>query len=319
MGLSGIVLVTGGAGFIGSHIAARFAKSGARVRVIDDLSTGYRENLESIGGDIDFINASLNDDDALRLALEDVELVFHEAAIPSVPRSVEKPRETHDACVNATFSLLLAARDKAVRRLVYAASSSAYGDQPILPKVETMRPEPLSPYAVAKLVGEYYCQVFSRTYALETVCLRYFNIFGPRQDPSSQYSGVISRFISTLMQGETPVIYGDGEQSRDFNYVANAVDANVKASESATAVGKIINVANGERTTLNAILALLKGITGKTDVQPEYRGTRAGDVRHSLADISSARELLGYEPTILLNEGLQLTLDWWKSSRYARK
>ncbi len=319
MGLSGIVLVTGGAGFIGSHIAARFAKSGARVRVIDDLSTGYRENLESIGGDIDFINASLNDDDALRLALEDVELVFHEAAIPSVPRSVEKPRETHDACVNATFSLLLAARDKAVRRLVYAASSSAYGDQPILPKVETMRPEPLSPYAVAKLVGEYYCQVFSRTYALETVCLRYFNIFGPRQDPSSQYSGVISRFISTLMQGETPVIYGDGEQSRDFNYVANAVDANVKASESATAVGKIINVANGERTTLNALLALLKGITGKTDVQPEYRGTRAGDVRHSLADISSARELLGYEPTILLNEGLQLTLDWWKSSRYARK
>ncbi len=318
MGLSGIVLVTGGAGFIGSHIASRFAESGARVRVIDDLSTGYRENLESIGGDIDFINASLNDDDALRLALEDVELVFHEAAIPSVPRSVEKPRETHDACVNATFSLLLAARDKAVRRLVYAASSSAYGDQPILPKVETMRPEPLSPYAVAKLVGEYYCQVFSRTYALETVCLRYFNIFGPRQDPSSQYSGVISRFISTLMQGETPVIYGDGEQSRDFNYVANAVDANVKASESSTAVGKIINVASGERTTLNALLALLKEITGKTDVQPEYRETRAGDVRHSLADISSARELLGYEPTILLNEGLQLTLDWWKSSRFAR-
>ncbi len=296
MGLSGIVLVTGGAGFIGSHIAARFAESGARVRVIDDLSTGYRENLESIGGDIDFINASLNDDDALRLALEDVELVFHEAAIPSVPRSVEKPRETHDACVNATFSLLLAARDKAVRRLVYAASSSAYGDQPILPKVETMR-----------------------TYALETVCLRYFNIFGPRQDPSSQYSGVISRFISSLMQGETPVIYGDGEQSRDFNYVANAVDANVKASESSTAVGKIINVANGERTTLNALLALLKGITGKTDVQPEYRETRAGDVRHSLADISSARELLGYEPTILLNEGLQLTLDWWKNSRFAHK
>jgi len=319
MGLSGIVLVTGGAGFIGSHIAARFAESGARVRVIDDLSTGYRENLESIGGDIDFINASLNDDDALRLALEDVELVFHEAAIPSVPRSVEKPRETHDACVNATFSLLLAARDKAVRRLVYAASSSAYGDQPILPKVETMRPEPLSPYAVAKLVGEYYCQVFSRTYALETVCLRYFNIFGPRQDPSSQYSGVISRFISTLMQGETPVIYGDGEQSRDFNYVANAVDANVKASESSTAVGKIINVANGERTTLNALLSLLKGITGKINVQPEYRETRAGDVRHSLADISSARELLGYEPTILLNEGLQLTLDWWKNSRFAHK
>ena len=319
MGLSGKVLVTGGAGFIGSHIASRFAESGASVRVIDDLSTGYRENLDAVKGDVDFINASLNDENALRRALEDVELVFHEAAIPSVPRSVEKPRETHEACVNATFSLLLAARDKSVRRLVYAASSSAYGDQPTLPKIETMRPEPLSPYAVAKLVGEYYCQVFQRTYGFETVCLRYFNIFGPRQDPSSQYSGVISKFISNLMQDETPVIFGDGEQSRDFNYVANAVDANVKASESSTAVGKIINVANGERTTLNKLLEMLKTISGKTDARAEYREARAGDVRHSLADITSARELLGYEPKVQLSEGLQLTLDWWRQSRFALK
>jgi nucleoside-diphosphate-sugar epimerase len=317
MSLSGIVLVTGGAGFIGSHIAARFAAAGARVRIIDDLSTGHLENINEIGGDIDFIQASLNDDNATRLALEDVELVFHEAAIPSVPRSVENPRETHDACVNATFSLLLAARDCGVRRLVYAASSSAYGDQPSLPKVEDMRPEPLSPYAVAKLVGEYYCQVFNRAYSLETVCLRYFNIFGPRQDPSSQYSGVISRFISALMKGQQPVIYGDGEQSRDFTYIANAVDANVRASETNEGIGEVMNVANGERTTLNQLLDQLKKITGKSEVEPQYRDPRTGDVRHSLADISKARQYLGYEPQVGLDKGLRLTLDWWKQSRFA--
>src|SRR5205807_9547549 len=195
MPLSGVTLVTGGAGFIGSHIAAALVSSGLRVRIIDDLSTGHRENISEIGGDIDFIHASLTDHKALSHALEDVEVVFHEAAIPSVPRSVAKPKETHEASVNATFSLLLAARDRRVRRVVYAASSSAYGDQPELPKHENMRPDPLSPYAVAKLVGEYYCQVFSRVYGLETVSLRYFNVFGPRQDPGSQYSGVISRFI----------------------------------------------------------------------------------------------------------------------------
>src|SRR5918998_2736429 len=216
MSLSGIVLVTGGAGFIGSHIAAGLAGRGARVRVLDDLSTGYAENLEAVGGGVDFVRGSVADPDVLRRALEGVELVFHEAAIPSVPRSVDNPRETHRACAEATFSLLLAARDAGVRRVVYAASSSAYGDQPTLPKVETMSPEPLSPYAAAKLIGEYYCQVFSRVYNLETICLRYFNVFGPRQNPSSQYSGVISRFISALMTGERPTIYGDGEQSRDF-------------------------------------------------------------------------------------------------------
>ena len=315
MGLSGVALVTGGAGFIGSHIAAALAEKGARVRIIDDLSTGYRENIKEIGGDIDFIEASLADETALKRALDGVELVFHEAAIPSVPRSVEKPNETHQASVNATFSLLLAARDQKVRRLVYAASSSAYGDQPELPKRETMSPDPLSPYAVAKLVGEYYCQVFTRVYGLETVSLRYFNVFGPRQDPGSQYSGVISRFTSALLAGERPTIYGDGEQSRDFTYVSNVVEANMRAAESGEAAGKIINIANGERVTLNALLEIMKKLTGQTGIEADYQPPRVGDVRDSLADITVARSVLGYQPRIDLEEGLRLTIDWFKSKR----
>jgi nucleoside-diphosphate-sugar epimerase len=318
MALTGIVLVTGGAGFIGSHIASSLSAAGARVRIIDDLSTGYRENLEEINGDVDFVHASVADEKSLTAALEDVELVFHQAAIPSVPRSVENPRQTHIASVESTFSLLLAAREKKVRRIVYAASSSAYGDQPTLPKVENMLPEPLSPYAVAKLVGEHYCQVFTRVYGLETVSLRYFNVFGPRQDPSSQYSGVISRFISALLGSEKPVIYGDGEQSRDFTYVDNVVDANLKAAESTGAVGQVINIANGERITLNKLLAELKSLTNRTDVVADYREARAGDVKHSLADISRARNLLGFEPHVDLRTGLQKTIDWWKSSRFAK-
>jgi nucleoside-diphosphate-sugar epimerase len=317
MSLSGIVLVTGGAGFIGSHIAETLAAGGARVRVIDDLSTGHRENLEEIKGDIDFLQASLADEKALLHALEDVELVFHEAAIPSVPRSVKNPVETHVACVDATFSLLNAARMHGVRRVVYAASSSAYGDQPTLPKDEEMRPDPLSPYAVAKLVGEYYCQVFTRAYNLETVCLRYFNVFGPRQDPSSEYSGVISRFISALLSNEQPIIYGDGEQSRDFTYITDVVAANMRAAETTAGVGRVINFARGERTTLNQLLYLLKGITGRTGVEAEYREPRLGDVRHSLADITRARQMLGYEPQMSLEEGLRLTIEWWKQSRFA--
>jgi len=315
MALSGIALVTGGAGFIGSHIAAALAASGAHVRVIDDLSTGYRQNLEAIKGDFDFIHASLSAENALARAMEDAELVFHEAALPSVPRSVENPRETHIACVDATFSLLLAAREQRVRRVVYAASSSAYGDQAILPKQEEMLPEPLSPYAVAKLVGEYYCQVFTRVYGLETVSLRYFNVFGPRQDPGSPYSGVISRFISALLSGERPVIFGDGEQSRDFTYVANVVEANLRAAETRTGIGRVINIGNGERTTLNELLSQLKALTGRTEIEVEHLPTRAGDVRDSLADITRAREFLGFEPRIGLREGLQLTIDWWKQSR----
>ncbi|MEP6819437.1 MAG: SDR family oxidoreductase [bacterium] len=319
MALSGIALVTGGAGFIGSHIAAALASAGARVRVIDDLSTGYRENLEEIKGELDFVQGSLADEVALGKAIEDVELVFHEAAIPSVPRSVENPRQTHIASVESTFSLLLAAREKKVRRVVYAASSSAYGDQPMLPKVETMLPEPLSPYAVAKLVGEQYCQVFTRVYGLETVSLRYFNVFGPRQDPSSQYSGVVSRFISDLLGGARPVIYGDGEQSRDFTYIQNVVDANLKAAQSTKGIGQVINVANGERISLNQLLEELKSLTGKPEVVADFQEPRAGDVKHSLADITRARELLGFEPRVGLRPGLELTIDWWKNSRFAKR
>ena len=319
MKLSGIALVTGGAGFVGSHIAAGLTASGARVRVIDDLSTGYRENLEEIGGDLDFIQGNVADEGILQRALEDVEIVFHEAAIPSVPRSVDNPRQTHVACVDATFSLLVAAREKGIRRIVYAGSSSAYGDQPTLPKIETMLPEPLSPYAVAKLVGEYYAQVFTRVYGLETVTLRYFNVFGPRQDPSSQYSGVISRFISALLTNERPVIYGDGEQSRDFTYIDNVVSANLKAAETSKGVGSVVNIANGERISLNQLLKELISITGKSDVTPDYQPVRAGDVKHSLADITRARELLGYEPQVDLRTGLQKTIDWWKQSRFNQR
>jgi nucleoside-diphosphate-sugar epimerase len=317
MALSGIALVTGGAGFIGSHIASALAASGAKVRIIDDLSTGYRDNVEAIDADVDFIHGSLADEASLRKALEDVELVFHEAAIPSVPRSVENPRQTHIASVESTFSLLLAAKENRVRRVVYAASSSAYGDQPSLPKIENMLPEPLSPYAVAKLVGEYYCQVFTRVYGLETVSLRYFNVFGPRQDPSSQYSGVISRFIGALLRDERPVIYGDGEQSRDFTYVQDVVTANLKAAETVKGIGQVINVANGERTTLNQLLAQLKDLTGKPDAVADYREPRAGDVRDSLADISRARDLLEYTPQVDFQTGLRHTISWWKQSRFA--
>lgn len=319
MALSGIAVVTGGAGFIGSHIAGALASSGARVRVLDDLSTGHRENLDEIGGDIDFVQGSVADEQLLSKALENVELIFHEAAIPSVPRSVEAPRNTHIASVDGTFSLLLAAKEAGVRRLVYAASSSAYGDQPTLPKAEQMAPDPLSPYAVAKLVGEYYCRVFTRVYGLETVSLRYFNVFGPRQDPGSQYSGVVSRFISALLSDERPVIFGDGEQSRDFTYIENVVGANLSAASAPNAAGKVINVANGERITLNELLDELKQLTGRMDVTAEYRDPRVGDVRHSLADNRMARELLGYESKVDLREGLKRTLEWWKTSRFAKQ
>lgn len=314
MALSGIALVTGGAGFIGSHIASALVESGATVRVIDDLSTGYEKNVEAIGSNIDFVKGDVADEQALNKVLSDVELIFHEAAIPSVPRSVDKPTETHKASVDATFKLLLAARDHKVRRLIYAASSSAYGDQPELPKREEMRPAPLSPYAVAKLVGEYYCQVFTRVYGLETVSLRYFNVFGPRQDPTSQYSGVISRFMSALTTGEQPVIYGDGEQSRDFTYISNVVEANLRAAQSTGAVGEIINIANGQRTTLNQLLEAMKAVTGKANVSARHAAPRAGDVRDSLADLTRARALLGYEPRVSLEEGLRRTFDWWQKN-----
>jgi len=309
MALSGIVLVTGGAGFIGSHIAEALVKSGARVRVIDNLSTGHLRNLEAVSAKIDFLEGDLADEAVARQCVEDVELVFHEAALPSVPRSVANPRETHLASVEATFNLLLAAKEKRVRRLVYAASSSAYGDQPTLPKVESMRPEPLSPYAAAKLVGEYYCQVFMRSYGLETVCLRYFNIFGPRQDPSSPYSGVISQFIDRLLKAERPTIYGDGEQTRDFTYVSNAVEANLLAAQTERGIGTVINIANGEQVTINRLFQIIRQMTGRDEIEPEYQPARTGDVMHSLADLTSARECLGFEPRVGLEAGLRLTVE----------
>ncbi|HEX8247042.1 MAG TPA: SDR family oxidoreductase [Pyrinomonadaceae bacterium] len=317
MNLTSKVLVTGGAGFIGSNLADALIRQGAKVTIIDNLATGFRENLEEIKGDFEFVEGDLNDDSALRKALDGTEIVFHQAALPSVPRSVDNPQETHAACVNATFNLLLKARDAGVRRLIYAASSSAYGNQEILPKVETMRPEPLSPYAAAKLMGEYYCQVFSNVYNLETVSLRYFNVFGPRQNPSSMYSGVISRFIDALMSGKTPIIYGDGEQSRDFTFIANVVSANIKAAQTTKGIGQVMNCSNGERISLNELLEVLKKITGKSDVQAEYQIERAGDVKHSQADNSRAKEFLNYEKLVGLEEGLKKTIDWWKQSRFA--
>jgi len=310
-------LVTGGAGFIGSNLAEELIRQGARVSIIDNLVTGSRQNLEEIAGDFDFIEGDINDDDSLHKALEGVEIVFHEAALPSVPRSVEDPAETHRACVDGTFNLLLKSKEAGVRRLVYAASSSAYGDQPTLPKVETMRADPLSPYAVAKLTGELYCRAFSNVYGMETMALRYFNVFGPRQNPSSMYSGVISRFIDALLTGDTPVIYGDGEQSRDFTYIANVVDANLKAAGAPTCDGQTINIANGERISLNELLETLKRITGSVDVNAEHKEARSGDVKHSQADNRLAREQLGYEVKVGLEEGLRRTIEWWRTSRFA--
>jgi Nucleoside-diphosphate-sugar epimerases len=319
MSLTTKVLVTGGAGFIGSNLAEELIRQGAKVKIIDNFVTGFRENLDEIQGDFEFIEGDINDDEALRKALEGVEIVFHQAALPSVPRSVENPRETHEACVNGTFNLLLKAKEIGVRRLIYAASSSAYGNQKTLPKTESMRPEPLSPYAAAKLVGEYYCQVFSHVYGLETISLRYFNVFGPRQNPSSMYSGVISRFIDALMSGKTPVIYGDGEQTRDFTFVANVVNANIRAAQTDKGIGTVMNAANGDRISLNHLLEVLKEITGKTDVSAEYLPERKGDVKHSQAANELARENIGYEKLVGLEEGLRLTIEWWKKSRFAQK
>ncbi|CAN5518734.1 SDR family oxidoreductase [soil metagenome] len=318
MSLTSKVLVTGGAGFIGSNLADELVRQGAKVTILDNLITGFRENLEEIQGDFKFIEGDLNDDDTLTKSLDGIEIVFHQAALPSVPRSVENPVETHQACVNGTFNLLLKSKENGVRRVIYAASSSAYGDQKILPKVETMLPEPLSPYAAAKLMGEYYAQVFSRVYGLETICLRYFNVFGPRQNPSSMYSGVISRFIDALLSDKTPVIFGDGEQSRDFTFVANVADANIKAAQTSKGIGEIINTANGERISLNELLEVLKKITGKEDVKADYQPDRKGDVKHSQADNTRAKKWLGYEKLVELDEGLRQTIDWWKMSRFAK-
>lgn len=309
-----LYLVTGGAGFIGSHLVAALVSQGNRVRVIDNFITGNAANLEPYSSHIELVEADLNNFDAIRSAFNRVSVVFHQAAVPSVPRSVVDPRLNHESNVNGTFNVLLAARDARVRRIVYAASSSVYGGTKELPKTEDLAPAPLSPYAVAKLVGEYYCQVFAMAYGVETVCLRYFNVFGPRQDPSSAYSGVISKFITSLLNAEEPVIYGDGEQTRDFTYIDHVVDANLRAAAIDEAHGQVINIGTGHKMTLNELLSRLQLIAGTT-IPPRYEPARAAEPRDSQADISRARSLLGYEPFIPFEEGLARTVAWYRKSR----
>ena len=311
-----LYLVTGGAGFIGSHLAAELVRRGDRVRVVDNLSTGRRRNLEVAPGAA-FLEGDLADPDVARRAAEGVDFVLHQAAIPSVPRSVIDPIQSNRSNIDATLNVLVAARDAGVKRLVYAGSSSAYGDTPTLPKREDMPTSPLSPYALQKLVGEQYCQMFTRLYGFETVTIRYFNVFGPRQDPSSPYSGVISLFISALVDGRQPTIYGDGEQTRDFTYVANVVDGVLRACEAPGAAGETINVATGGRISLNDLFAELRALTGSA-IEPAYAQPRAGDVKHSQADISKAKRILGYEPGVTLKEGLRRTLEWYRVNEAVR-
>jgi len=306
-------LVTGGAGFIGSHLAEELVRRGERVRVVDNLITGKRSNLAHLPA-VEFLEGDLAELDAARRAVEGVEYVLHQAAIPSVPRSVKDPIASNRANVDGSLNLLVAARDAGVKRVVYAGSSSAYGNTPTLPKVETMPTAPLSPYALQKLVAEQYCQMFTRLYGLETVTIRYFNVFGPRQDPSSPYSGVISLFISALCDGRQPTIHGDGDQTRDFTYVANVVDGVLRACHAPGASGEVINVATGGRISLNQLFRAVRDLVGAS-VEPVYGPPRAGDVRDSQADISKARRLLGYEPVVSFEEGLQRTVAWHQASR----
>ncbi len=304
-------LITGGAGFIGSNIAAELVKQGEEVRVLDNLSTGRRENIAALQDDIWLVAQDITDLEAIRPAFEGVDYVLHQAALPSVPRSVEDPIATTQANVNGTLNVLLAARDAGVERVVYASSSSVYGQNPDLPKHESMRPQPISPYAASKLTGETYAAAFYEVYGLETVSLRYFNVFGPHQDPASQYAAVIPIFVSQMLDGKPPMIFGDGEQSRDFSYVANVVHANLCAAQAEGAAGQVFNIACGQRSTLNQLVEYLNAILG-TDFEPEYTSERAGDVKHSLADISAARGVLGYEPQVDFREGLDLAAQWYQ-------
>jgi len=306
-------LVTGGAGFIGSNICRKLVADGCFVKVVDNLLTGKKSNLADVIDKIEFIEADMGDAEVAHSEMKDIDVVLHQGALPSVPRSVDDPAATHKHCVDATFTLLLAARDAGIKRFVYASSSSAYGDTPTLPKVETMPTQPLSPYAVGKLVGEYYCSVFSGVFGLETISLRYFNVFGPNQDPASQYAAAIPAFVTAILKDQPPTIYGDGEQSRDFTYVDNVVEANLLAARAKDTSGEVVNIACGEAITVNAIIALINDLLGK-NIKPIYDPPRPGDVRHSLADITLAKNLIGYEPTISFKQGLQLAIDWYRNN-----
>ncbi len=305
-------LVTGGAGFIGSHLCEELVRRGHTVRVADSLITGKRSNLDHVPG-VEFLEGDLADLPFAVRAVQGVDYVLHQAAIPSVPRSVKDPITSNRANVDATLNVLVAARDAGVKRLVFAGSSSAYGNTPTLPKHEDMPSNPLSPYALQKVVGEQYLQLFTRLYGLETVSIRYFNVFGPRQDPSSPYSGVISVFATALLEGRSPKIYGDGEQTRDFTYVANVVDGVLRACEAPGASGEVINVATGGRISLNDLYRKMRDIAGGT-TEPTHVEPRPGDVRDSQADISKAKRLLGYEPIVSFEEGLSRTIAWYSES-----
>jgi len=304
-------LVTGGAGFIGSHLTEELVRRGHKVRVADNLSTGNRRNLAHIAG-VEFVEGDLSDMAVATRATEGVDYVLHQAAIPSVPRSVKDPIASNRANIDGTLNVLVAARDAGVKRLVFAGSSSEYGDTPTLPKREDMPSSPLSPYALQKVMGTEYCRMFTRLYGFETVVIRYFNVFGPRQDPGSPYSGVISLFATALIEGRQPTIFGDGEQTRDFTYVANVVDGVLRACEAPNAAGEAINVACGTRISLNELLRVMNTVVG-TDLRAIYKETRAGDVKDSQADITKAKTLLGYTPLVGLEDGLRHTLEWCRS------
>jgi UDP-glucose 4-epimerase len=306
-------LVTGGAGFVGSNICRRLVSEGRFVRVLDNLLTGKKSNLADVMAAVEFVEADMGDSEVAQSAMKDIDVVLHQGALPSVPRSVDDPAATHRHCVDATFTLLLAARDAGVKRFVYAASSSAYGDAPTSPKVETMPPSPLSPYAVGKLVGEYYCSVFSHVFGLETISLRYFNVFGPYQDPMSQYAAAIPAFVTAILKGEPPTIYGDGQQSRDFTYVDNVVEANLLAARAKKTQGEVINIACGQAVTVNEIIDMINELLGK-NVTPTYAAPRPGDVKHSLADITLARKLIGFTPTVQFREGLEKAIGWYRDN-----
>lgn len=306
-------LVTGGAGFIGSNICKKLVSQGCFVRILDNLLTGKRSNLQDFIDKVEFVEADMGDENIARSAMKDIDVVLHQGALPSVPRSVEDPAATHRHCVDATFTLLLAARDTGIKRFVFASSSSVYGDAPTMPKVETMLPMPLSPYAAGKLAGEYYCSVFYKVFGLETISLRYFNVFGPHQDPTSQYAAAIPAFVTAILKDQPPTVFGDGLQSRDFTYVDNVVDANLLAARVEHTAGEVINIACGQSVTVNDTIEVINAAAGK-NIKPIYTDSRTGDVKHSLADISTAEKLIGFKPVVPFKQGLQLAINWYRDN-----